>query len=138
MVAASNYKQKVSAQYGEVELHSKLEGADPYTLVKILYEELEKCFLVLQAVSNRGGNITRHSYANRAHSIILALLGGLNDVKDSNLSFLLADVYRSMAQSINVMNQNGDASQLVELLDGIASLKSAWDQIPAMASQKQS
>lgn len=120
---------RANALYHEIELQSKLETADPYTLVKTIYEELENSFFVLRAVSDRGIDVTGHREAKRAHSMLIALLSGLKRVEDSNLSELLANVYQSMAASVLSIVQHGNCDSLDELIDGTANLLSAWNKI---------
>ncbi len=130
--SVSNLAQqaKVRSHYQEVDLQSKLETADPYTLVKILYEELENCLLVLKAVDGRKENIADHREAHRAHSIVVALLSGLSDSDNDTLCNILADVYHTMAATIRIIIRAGDSSQLDELLDGLANIQTAWLRIP--------
>jgi len=128
-VIANSLRAKAHAHYAEIELQTKLEVASPHGLVKLLYEELEKSLLVLQTVVNRNGDVAGHPQASKAHSMLIALLGGLTDVENSNLASLLADVYHSMAATIAHCRKTGDHSKLGELIEGTAALRSAWGQI---------
>lgn len=125
----NSLRAKAHAHYYEIELQTKLEVASPHGLVKLLYEELEKSLMVLQTVASRGGDIAGHPQGSKAHSMLIALLGGLTDVENSNLASLLADVYHSMAATLSHMQKTGDHAKLGELIEGTAALRSAWDQI---------
>ncbi len=122
-------KEQARAFYQEIDLMSRVEAADPYTLVKILYEELENSLRVLKAAVARNQDIIGHADAHRAHSIIIALLSGLTATPDSNLTNTLADVYHAMAGTIRILVSTGDDEKLDELLDAVVSLRSAWNQI---------
>lgn len=116
-------------RYAAVDNGSKVEGATPHQLVKILFDEL---LLALDAASLACRNGDQRLVADkqtRALAILHALESSLDFDKGGDIAYSLAIVYREVRRlTINAVQDNtpddlGAARALV------AEIAGAWNQI---------
>jgi flagellar secretion chaperone FliS len=116
-------------QYRRLHLETRLAGADPMTLVSILYDELLISVGVLQVLTKRGEAVLNSHQAQRAHSILTSLEVSLDMDAPGGLGASLASLYRSMRKQLNSALIARDETLLKSLHEGIQTVADAWQQI---------
>jgi flagellar secretion chaperone FliS len=110
-------------QYQSLHLNSRIETADPHTLVALLYEELSRSLAVAER-SRMVGRSTNMAYQlDRAQAILIALEASLDFDKGSGLAASLAAIYRGMRRELN------RSQSLTAVITGVESLSMSWNAI---------
>lgn len=127
--AARSRYAPAGAQYRNVDVMTRIEGASPHGLVAILYEEALTRMASLKAAL-LGGDIARRGESQaRVLAILAALDAGLDHDKGGEIAGLLAQVYAEAHRLIVAAVQAGDAAPVDQARAIIADIASAWDQI---------
>ncbi len=133
------------ARYAQVDLGSKVEGANPHRLIGILYEDLLRTLDTMAAALGQpsvgaaalgrpggGAAAMRPGMADRrarAASILLGLETSLDHGRGGDLSLGLAAVYREARRLIAAGIAAGDAAPIVQAREMIAEIAEAWSTI---------
>jgi flagellar secretion chaperone FliS len=120
---------RASEHYRSMEIASRVESADPHTLVSIMYGELLICVDVLQAAAARGQVLATNHHAHKARAILLSLQSGLNFDQGGELAPMLSSVYSAISEELNMRIADGDVERMAELRIAIESLVHAWNDI---------
>ncbi|AMG76433.1 MULTISPECIES: flagellar export chaperone FliS [Sphingopyxis] len=128
-MAATASTVRAAGQYRRLQNESRAESADPIELVTMLYDELETAVGVLAAMVRQGQRISATEPAHRARAILIALDAGLDHEAGGDVAASLSRVYRSMRRKLDTAVAANSESDLVELLDGILTISSAWRQL---------
>lgn len=116
-------------RYQTVDVSSQVEGASPYRLIGILFDELIKAMEIMIAAQRAGHRTKSIDKQGRASTILLALETCLDFRNGGEIAANLASVYREARRLVMLGGRNGEP-ELVELartyLDPIVE---AWEQI---------
>lgn len=113
-------------RYQEIDLSSRLHGADPHELIAILYEELINALDVMAARLRRGSTLSHDDCCIRAHSILTTLMASLDPDGGGNAALLFGDVYRGMIAGLKRTIANNDSVLLAELREAVHEMQSTW------------
>jgi flagellar secretion chaperone FliS len=113
-------------QYQSLALTSRLETADPYQLVGILYEELDRALDIAACALECDSAVASGQPIDRARSILIALQASLNFDDGGGLAVSLSAVYQAMRRALDKAAQLRSAPALRDIGEGVASLAEAW------------
>jgi len=120
---------KALRRYAAVDTGSRVEGATPHQLVRILYDELVLA-LDTSAHALKAGD--RHKCLDRqtrALSILHALETSLDFDKGGDVATSLATVYREVRRRVLGATANNDPALMETARAFIADIAIAWNQI---------
>lgn len=120
---------RASDHYRSMDISSRVAGADPHSLVAILYDELLSCIDVMGAVAARGQLLAPNGQTHRARAILVALQSGLDFDSGGDLAPMLASVYAAVSEELEARVADGDVARIGELRGAIESVAHAWDDI---------
>ena len=126
--AAASYG-KAGAQYRNVDVTSKIEGASPHRLVGILFEELLISIAATVAATRSRDLSRRGESQSRSLAILQALDSSLDFEKGGDIAKLLASVYGEVRRLLLAGVNENDATHTDEARKLIAEIASAWDAI---------
>jgi flagellar secretion chaperone FliS len=122
----------VSRHYRSLELASRVGEASPHALVMLLYEELLRSLDVLIALASDGATLSNSVHVTKAQSILVALEGSLDFDNGGELAAILARVYRSAGQDLNVALTGNDTAKLTEVRNAVSDIAYAWAALSAV------
>jgi flagellar secretion chaperone FliS len=125
---------RASSAYRQVQQESRVAAADPVELVAMLYEELETALGVLVVLARQQRSLATTDPAHRARMLLIALDAGLDHAAGGDLAQSLSQIYNSMRRRFDGAVIIGDVGGLMEIAEGVASLRAAWDQVGRPAS----
>lgn len=125
---------RASSAYRQVQQESRVAAADPVELVAMLYEELETALGVLVVLARQQRSLATIDPAHRARMLLIALDAGLDHAAGGDLAQSLSQIYNSMRRRFDGAVIIGDVGGLMEIAEGVASLRAAWEQIGRPAS----
>jgi flagellar secretion chaperone FliS len=125
---------RASSAYRQVQQESRVAAADPVELVAMLYEELETALGVLVVLARQQQSLATTDPAHRARMLLIALDAGLDHAAGGDLAQSLSQIYNSMRRRFDGAVIIGDVGGLMEIAEGVASLRAAWDQVGRPAS----
>lgn len=117
------------ARYQAVDVVSRVEGADPHSLVTILYDEL------LQALDAMALAMAKRDFGQRGERQAKALrvLSGLEASLDfeqgGEIAIGLARIYREGRRLIIAAARDNDPAKVTEARDMLGGIAEAWAQI---------
>jgi len=120
---------KALRSYSAVDTGSRVEGANPHQLVRILFDELLLA-LDAAALALRGGD--RHKATDRqtrALAILHALESSLDFERGGDIATSLATVYREARRRTLTATATNDATPMEQARGFIADIAEAWNQI---------
>ena len=120
---------RATGLYRRLQHESRAAAADPIELVTMLYDELETAIGVLGSMVRQGQRISATEPAHRARAILIGLDANLDHDAGGEVAASLSRVYRSMRRKLDTAVAANSESDLVELLDGILTISSAWRQL---------
>ncbi len=116
-------------RYAAVDTSSRVEGATPHQLVRILFDELllalDASALALKA-GDRHKSVDRQT---RALSILHALETSLDFERGGEIAVNLATIYRESRRRILDATASGDPAPMEAARGFIADIAGAWNQI---------
>lgn len=116
-------------RYAAIHTGSRIEGATPHALVKILFDEL---LLALEAsiVAERAGDRGKVSDKQaRAMSILFALESSLDHERGGDIASGLAQIYREARRLLLLGAREHSAEPVEQARAMIAEIADAWNQI---------
>lgn len=116
-------------RYAAVDTNSRVEGATPHQLVRILFDELILA-LDASALALKAGD--RHKCIDRqtrALSILHALETSLDFERGGEIAVNLATIYRESRRRIIQATATGDAAPMETARGFISDIAEAWKQI---------
>lgn len=120
---------KALRSYTAVDTTSRVEGASPHQLVRILFDELLLA-LDAAALALRAGD--RHRTTDRqtrALTLLHALESSLDFAQGGEIAASLAAIYREARRRILSATATGDAAPMEQARSFIADIADAWNQI---------
>lgn len=116
-------------RYAAVHSGSRIEGATPHALVKILFDEL-LIALDAAALAERNGDRMKVSDKQaRAMSILFALESSLDHDKGGDIAAGLAQIYREARRLLLTGARDKDAGPVEQARAMVGEIAEAWDQI---------
>jgi flagellar protein FliS len=116
-------------RYAAVHAGSRIEGATPHALVKILFDEL-LIALDASALAERQNDRAKVSDKHaRAMSILFALESSLDFDKGGDIAIGLAQIYREARRLMLVAARDHDVAPVEQARTMIAEIADAWTQI---------
>ncbi|MFK4794302.1 flagellar export chaperone FliS [Sphingobium sp. ZW T5_29] len=115
--------------YAAVHSGSRIEGATPHALVKVLFDEL---LIALEATGLAERNNDRLKVSDkqaRAMSILIALESSLDFDRGGDVAMGLAQIYREARRLLLVSAKERDPQPVEQARDMIAEIADAWGQI---------
>jgi len=126
--AAARYG-KAGAQYRNVDVSTRIEGASPHRLVGILFEELLTS-IALTAAATRNRDLERRGESqSRSLAILQALDSSLDFEKGGEIAGMLASVYGEVRRLLLAGVRENRPEPLEEARKLIGEISSAWDAI---------
>lgn len=116
-------------RYAAVHSGSRIEGATPHALVKLLFDEL---MLALDAAALAERNRDRLKVSDkqaRAMSILFALESSLDFDKGGDIAMGLAQIYREARRLLLTGAKEHDAGPVDQARVMIGEIAEAWNQI---------
>lgn len=129
MYFGNGYSGAASRRYAAIDTGSRVEGANPHQLVKILFDEL---LLAIDAsiLSDQKGDRAKCSEKQaRALSILHALEASLDFNKGGQLAVSLAQIYREARRLIVEALQARTSGEMRRARDIINEIAEAWSAI---------
>lgn len=126
MYFGNGYSGAANRRYAAVDTGSRVEGANPHQLVKILFDEL---LLSIDAaiILDRNGDRARCSEKQaRALSIIHALESSLDFDRGGQVALGLAQIYREARRLIVAGLQTRTAGEMDKARHLISEIADAW------------
>jgi flagellar protein FliS len=121
------------ARYQQVDVVSRVEGADPHSLVTILYDELLKALDAMAVAAARKDFGQRGERQARALRLLTGLETSLDFEQGGELAIGLARVYREARRLVIGAARENDLRQIAEAREMVAGVAEAWAQIRAAA-----
>ena len=115
--------------YAAVHSGSRIDGATPHGLVKILFDEL---LIALEATTLAERNNDRVKVSDkqaRAMSILIALESSLDFDRGGDIATGLAQIYREARRLLLLSAKERDPALVEQARDIIAEIAEAWGQI---------
>jgi len=115
--------------YAAVDTGSRVEGASPHQLVRILFDELLLA-LDAAALALRAGD--RHKSLDRqtrALTLLHALESSLDFDKGGEIALSLATIYREARRRVLTATATGDAGPMEQARGFVADIAEAWNRI---------
>jgi flagellar secretion chaperone FliS len=125
----SQQPMKALRRYTAVDTGSRVEGATPHQLVRVLYDEL---LLSLDTATLALKSGDRHKCVDRqtrALAILHALETSLDFEKGGDVATSLATVYREVRRRVLAATSANDPALMEAARGFIAEIASAWNQI---------
>jgi flagellar protein FliS len=120
---------RAGAQYRNVDVTTRIEGASPHRLVGILFEELLTS-IAQTAAATRARDLARRSESQSRSLVLLqALDSSLDFEKGGEIATMLASVYAEVRRLLLAGVRDGDAAHADEAHKLIAEITSAWNAI---------
>ncbi len=117
------------ARYQQVDVVSRVEGADPHALVTILYEELLKALDAMAVAAARKDFTQRGDRQARALRLLTGLETSLDFEQGGELAVGLARVYREARRLVIAAGRENDARKIAEAREMLSGVAEAWAQI---------
>jgi flagellar protein FliS len=118
-----------SRRYAAVDAGSKIEGATPHQLVKILFDELLLAMDASAIAMRAGDDRKARDKQTRALTMLHALESSLDYEKGGEIAVNLAVVYREARRRMIAAVADGDAERVQGAHAIVAEIAEAWTKI---------
>lgn len=116
-------------RYAAVETDSRIEGATPHQLVRILFDELLLALDASALALRAGDRVKTTDKQTRALTILHALETSLDFKRGGEIATSLATIYRESRRRILDATAKGNAEPMEQARGFIAEITDAWSQI---------
>lgn len=116
-------------RYAAVHSGSRIEGATPHALVKLLFDELLLALDAAALAERNGDRVKVSDKQARAMSILFALETSLDFDKGGDVAMGLAQIYREARRLLLVGAKERDAGPVEQAHVMIGEIAGAWNQI---------
>ena len=118
--------QAALAAYGEVKVHSAIEGASPTELISMLFDGVSSR-LNQSLTAIESGDIPRKGeLISQTISILEYLTAVLDEHKAQEVADNLSGLYRYMVTTLLSANINNDTTAIKEVISLMAEVRDAW------------
>jgi flagellar protein FliS len=128
MFGTSGYAA-ASRRYAAIDAGSKVEGATPHQLVKILFDEVLLAIEASALSMSAGDSIKARDKQVRALTLLRALDSSLDFEKGGDVAVSLAVIYREVRQRLLAAAPANDATRMMSAHAVLAEIADAWKQI---------
>lgn len=118
-----------SRRYAAIDAGSKIEGATPHQLVKILFDELMLAMESSALSMTAGDSVKARDKQIRALTLLHALDSSLDFENGGDVALSLGVVYREVRQRMLAAVPANDAERMMSAHAVIGDIASAWGQI---------
>jgi flagellar secretion chaperone FliS len=118
-----------TAHYQSVDISSRIEGATPYRLVQIMYEELLNALDAMAFATARGDYVKRGERQSKVLAILTGLETSLDFDKGGQIAVDLVAIYREARRLVIAGGREGDAKPITQAREMIHEISNAWDAI---------
>lgn len=129
MYVAKGQFGAAKARYQQVDVVSRVEGADPHALVTILYEEVLKALDAMAVAAARKDFTQRGDKQARALRLLTGLETSLDFEQGGELAVGLARVYREARRLVIAAGRENDARKIGEAREMLTGVAEAWAEI---------
>lgn len=116
-------------RYAAVHSGSRIEGATPHALVKLLFDELQIALDAAALAERQNDRMKVSDKQARAMSILFALESSLDYDKGGEIAVGLAQIYREARRLLLVGAKERSADPVDQARTMIAEIADAWNQI---------
>lgn len=127
---------KAVQQYNRVGVSSSVEAASPHRLIEMLMDGAIEKIAFAKGFMERGNISEKGGHISWAISIIDGLKASLDLKSGGEIAQNLDDLYDYMTRRLARANIENNADILDEVISLMRSVKSAWEQIPAIVNQE--
>lgn len=120
---------RAGAQYRNVDVATRIEGASPHRLVGILFEELLTAISAMKSAAVQRDPLRRSEAQARALAILTALESSLDFDRGGDIATLLSSVYREARRLLVVATREDGTESLDEARKMLAEIAGAWSAI---------
>ena len=118
---------RAASAYKRVAVETSVQGADPHTLVGLLYDALLQSIFQARGAMGRGDVVAKGTALGKAVRILdEGLKAGLNLAEGGELATNLHRLYTYSAMRLTQANLRNDAKALEEVLRLIEPLAQSW------------
>jgi flagellar protein FliS len=129
MFQAQGYAGSATRRYAAVHAGSRIEGATPHGLVKILFDELLFAMDAAALAESRGEHAKASDRMTRALSILHALEGSLDFEKGGDIAVGLAQIYREARRLLLQAVKERSPADIEKARAMISEIAEAWNSI---------
>lgn len=116
-------------RYAAVHAGSRIEGASPHALVKVLFDELLIAMDAAALAERQNDRLKVSDKHARAMSILFALESSLDFDKGGDIAIGLAQIYREARRLMLLAARDQDAAPVDQARIMVAEIADAWGQI---------
>ncbi|WP_150294751.1 flagellar export chaperone FliS [Sphingobium estronivorans] len=116
-------------RYAAVHTGSRIEGATPHALVKVLFDELQLALDATALAERNGDRLKVSDKQARAMSILFALESSLDFDKGGDIATGLAQIYREARRLLLAGAKEHSAEPVEQARAMIGEIADAWSQI---------
>lgn len=121
--------RRALAAYGAVHTQTVVDGADPATLVRLLFDGAVDALLDAEGCIARSHRQSKAKALQKATEILLALKGALNTEAGGELAGTLDELYSYCLRRVLHGNLHHDVSALQEVRGLLEELRSGWGEM---------
>ena len=123
------YHKDAIKAYQEAEQDFLVEGADPHSLVQILYTELTTALEGTHDALARKDFVAKSTHITKVLSILHVLAGSLDFDRGGEVATSLARLYEWARRKIIESSRTNAIDPIEEVRGAIAEISDAWDAI---------
>ena len=121
--------QAALAAYGEVKVHSAIEGASPTELISMLFDGVSSRLNQSLTAIESGDIPKKGELISQTISILEYLTAVLDEHKAQEVADNLSGLYRYMVTTLLSANINNDTTAIKEVISLMAEVRDAWSEM---------
>ena len=125
----TSVNSRAASAYKRVAVETSVQGADPHTLVGLLYDALLQSIAQARGAMERQQTSMKGELIGKAIGIISGLREGLDLQQGGELAANLDSLYQYMVSRLLEANVKNDAAPLDEVAGLLRNVKTGWDAI---------
>lgn len=121
--------QAALAAYGEVKVHSAIEGASPTELISMLFDGVSSRLNQSLTAIEAGDIAKKGELISQTISILEYLTAVLDEHKAQEVADNLSGLYRYMVTTLLSANINNDTTAIKEVISLMTEVRDAWSEM---------
>ena len=121
--------QAALAAYGEVKVHSAIEGASPTELISMLFDGVSSRLNQSLTAIESGDIPKKGELISQTISILEYLTAVLDEHKAQEVADNLSGLYRYMVTTLLSANINNDTTAIKEVISLMTEVRDAWSEM---------
>jgi len=121
--------QAALAAYGEVKVHSAIEGASPTELISMLFDGVSSRLNQSLTAIESGDILKKGELIGQTISILEYLTAVLDEHKAQEVADNLSGLYRYMVTTLLSANINNDTTAIKEVISLMTEVRDAWSEM---------